>query len=287
MADIRTSVIVPAWNAWATLPAVLDALEPQVAGRARELIVVDSTGDATPERIAERWPWVRVIAFPGRMLPGRARNEGVRAARGELVAFTDADAVPAPDWLDRLERALGRNDAACGAVTNGTPASPTGTAQWLLEFSEWLPSRRQPPDHAATCNLMVRRSVFERDGPFREDVWPGEDTIFTFELGRRGQLAFAPDAVVAHRNRIGLRAFLRHQRRLGGAYVAIARAVPFPYAWVARPWFAPLAVPLRVLALVRRLRHEPAERGRAIRLAPLLLLGLAAWAAGIVRPPTP
>jgi glycosyltransferase involved in cell wall biosynthesis len=281
---LRTTVVVPAYRACGTLPATLAALEPQIAGDpGRELVVVDSTGDRAQEELEARWPWAQFICLPERALPGKARNIGVAAGSGELVAFTDADAVPAADWLDRLEAAVGDgSDVAAGAVENGTPGSWVGTAAHLLEFSEWLPGlRRDLVPHGATCNLIARRAWLDGAGGFREDVFPGEDTILTIPEGRARRLRFVVDARVRHLNRTAPGEFLRHQRRLGEAFVIVCATVPFPHRWVARPALAPLAVLLRLGALARRLRGR--DRVRALVVLPLLVLGLCVWARGLVE----
>lgn len=277
------AVVVPAWRAWATLPTVLDALAPQVVGRpGREAVVVDSSGDGTPERIRSGWPWVRVVALAERTLPGRARNLGVAATGAEVVAFLDADAVPAPGWLDALEAAMGAGwDAVAGAVANGTPASRVGTAMWLLEFSEWLPGRRGRPGHAASCNLAVRREVLEAAGGFPEDLWPGEDTVLSVPLARGGRLGFAPAALVYHHNRTRPRDLFAHQVRLGAAFRSVCATVPFRWGWVARRPLAPLAAALRALAVGRRVLGDRDARWAALRSAPWMAVGLAAWAAGL------
>jgi GT2 family glycosyltransferase len=281
--SIRTSVVIPAHRAWSTLPAVLDALSPQL-GPEREAILVDGPGDGQAAGGHDRWPWLRTVALPARTLPGLARNLGAAEATGRLLAFLDADSVPARGWLDRLERRLTDDvDAVAGAVLNGTPRSAVGTADYLLEFSELMPNRTRPLEHAATCNLLVRRSRFEAEGGFPGDLRTGEDTAFTFSIAANGRLAFAPDAVVRHLNRTALAPFMAHQRSLGAGFVHVCRRVPFPHSWVSRGPALLLAGPLRVGALVRRLRDNPGEVRRAIRVAPALMLGLAAWLVGVLE----
>lgn len=278
------AVVIPAWRAWATLPTVLDALEPQVAGRrGREAIVVDSSGDGTADAILQRWPWVRVVALPDRALPGRARNVGTAATDAEVVAFLDADAVPAPGWLDALEAAMaGGVDAVAGAVANGTPRSRIGTAMWLLEFSEWLAGRRGNPRHAASCNLAVRRRWLEEVGGFPEELWPGEDTVLTVPLARAGRLGFAPGAVVAHLNRTSAAELVRHQVRLGASFRMVCRSVPFPWGWVGRRPLAPLAVALRAGALALRVSADADARRAALDASLWVAAGLCAWGVGLM-----
>jgi GT2 family glycosyltransferase len=276
-------VIVPAYRAWATLPAVLEALQPQLEGRDRQAIVVESSGELSATELERRWPWAQWLILPEKTLPGRARNLGVKASEGELLAFLDADAIPEPGWLDELEKGLAPGfDAAAGAIVNGTPQSGVGTAGYLLEFSDWLPSSPRLLPHAPSCTLIVRRSVFDEAGGFIEDSFAGEDTIFTFRIGQRGRLAFAPRARVRHLNRTKLRDYLAHQARLGAGFAVISARVDFPHRQLGRPALAPLCVPARLAALARRLRPHPREALQALFLLPLLVLGLIAWALGVM-----
>ena len=283
MSEVRISVILPAYQAWDTLPAALDALGPQVDRPDRELVLVESSGEVSQGELAERWPWARVIAPAERMLPGRARNLAAREALGELLAFTDADAVAEPQWLDELERALTDGvDGVAGAVLNGSPGSAIGTADYLLEFSDWLPGARLSPLHGATCNLLLRRSALDGAG-FPEDVWPGEDTIVTFRLGAEGRLAFAPDARIRHMGRTGLRDFLRQQNRLGRAFAKVCETVEFPNGDLARRRYGPLLPVFRLVAVSLRMRGNPAAVKDGLRVSPLLAIGAIAWSAGLFR----
>jgi GT2 family glycosyltransferase len=279
---IRTSVVIPAYRAWSTLPEVLDALAPQI-GPQREAILVDSSADGRAAASRDRWPWLRTVTPSTRALPGTARNIGAGEARGLLLAFLDADTVPVRGWLDRLEHRLSSDvDAVAGAVLNGTPDDAVGTAGYLLEFSEVMPNRTRPLRHAVTCNLLVRRSRFEAEGGLPDDLRTGEDTVFTFRIAADRKLAFAPDAAVHHLNRTSLAAFLANQRLLGAGFVHLCRRVPFPHAWVTRGPALLLAPGLRLGALAGRLRINP-TRARWLRVLPLIGLGLAAWLAGAVQ----
>jgi glycosyltransferase involved in cell wall biosynthesis len=281
--SVRTTVVVPAYRAWNTLPATLDALRPQVDRPDRELVLVESSGTVGRASIERRWPWARVLALPDRVLPGRARNLGVEAAEGELIAFIDADAVPDHDWLDALERALEPGaDGVAGAILNGAPASRIATADYLLEFSDWLPGQRLPLLHGATCNLLLRRRVLA-DGGFPADLWPGEDTMVTFDLGVRRRLVFAGDARVRHAGRSTLRDYVVHQRELGSAFAYICDRLEFPRRRFARTRYGPLLPALRLVAVARRVQGNPAALRAAIAVTPLLVLGAVAWTGGVLR----
>lgn len=284
-ASIRTTVVIPAFSAWATLPLVLDALGPQL-GSEREAVLVDSSPDAAIRaRSAQaRWPWLRVITLERRTPPGRARNIGAKEARGTAVAFVDADAVPAVGWLDNLEAGLQPElDAVAGAIANGTPDDPVGTAGYLLEFSEWLPERSSI-GHAAGCNLLVRREAFLESGGMPEDMWQGEDTAATIPLSRARRLAFAPSAIVSHLNRTARDDFLRHQREQGAAYRDLCQRGVVGHSLLTARWFTPAVFSLRLAALVWRLVPYPRVAWQALRFSPLMVRGLLAWCGGVRRP---
>lgn len=280
--EVRTTVIVPAYQAWATLPQVLEALAPQVQGPDREVIVVESSADGRAAQLAEQFPWATVIAVPERILPGRARNLGVRLAAGRLIAFLDADAIPSEHWLDELERSMNDAvDAVTSPVLNGTPWHPVGTSGYLLEFVEWLPGRRKPPRHAATCNLLVKKLYLEEVGGFAEDVFPGEDTLLTYPIAKKGRLGYAPLAHVRHLNRTSLSSFLRHQTRLGASFVALCDRTDFPHSGVTRLWGIPFAPALRLVSLALSVRRSPRESVQALVYLPVVLLGLVFWSRGL------
>ena len=281
---VRTTVVVPAYRAWRTLPGALEALRAEVDRPDRELILVESSGRLPADELERRWPWAQIVALPTRTLPGTARNLAVERARGELIAFTDADALPEPGWLDELERNLRPGiDAVAGGIVNGTPESAIGTSGFLLEFADWLPERPGSPRHGATCNLLVRRDVLERNGGFPSDLWPGEDTVFTFPLGELGRLAFAPGARVRHLNRTRFRAFVRHQYQLGSSFSQVCRQVRFPHRTFTRLPLTVVAGPLRVPVLGYRLSRWRVLHHARPTVVPLMLAGSIAWSAGLTR----
>jgi Glycosyl transferase family 2 len=275
---VRTSVVLPAYRAWRTLPAVLEALRPQVEQPGRELVVVESSGSAQ----VDEWPWARVVARAERLLPGAARNLGVEHARGELIAFIDADAVPEPGWLDALEAALTPGvDVVAGAIVNGTTRSIVGTSDYLLEFAEWVPKRRGVLLHGATCNLLVRRETLAHGGGFRTDLHPGEDTVLTFPLGQEGRLAFARDARVVHLNRTRLLDVARHQYQLGSSFVRVCREVEFPRRVFTRFPLTLVAGPLRVPVVWLRLARWRALTPGGVAAMPVAVALGCVWSAGL------
>src|SRR6266516_4814520 len=206
------SVVIPAFNARKQIGSALVSLHRQTLDEPFEIIVVASGEDNCAEYIRQQHPSVQVIESPRRLYPGQARNAGVRAACGEIVAFASADTQAPPSWLaQRLAAHRSGCELVGGSILNGTPGSWVGTAGYLLEYSALLPVevllRRQDVPHA----LSFKRSVFELLGEYPEDVLTGEDTIFNTRCIDAGlSFGFAPPDGLMHENPRRLRDFLTH-----------------------------------------------------------------------------
>jgi GT2 family glycosyltransferase len=279
------SIIVPSYNSRATIARCLRSLVGQRSSARYEIIVVDSSNDGTGELIASQFPTVRLIQLPERTLPGRGRNLGIEAAQGAILAFTDADCVTEPQWLDQMIQAHHRDDYAAvgGAVLNGLPFNPVAWAGYLVEFSAQLPSfPRRFVDLLPTCNVSFRRTVFERHGLFPTDLWPSEDHIFSWRLAQAGErLLFDPSIHVRHIFRSQLTAFIRHQHRLGLASASARQQVPLPHAWLARHPVRVFTPVMRLAAIQARLaRRDILNLLRFNVLLPICLPGLVAWGIG-------
>jgi len=229
-------VIVPARDAEATLGDCLDALRAQVgAPAAWEVIVVDDgSRDATLE-IASRAadadpqgcsPAVRVIA---RHHAGAAaaRNAGVAAAEGDILAFTDSDCRPEPEWLDRMCGALAddRASAAMGRFKSDQTGVVARFVQAEYADKEAGMLARRWVTFADTATAAFRADVMRQAGGFREDLMAVEDTDYAFRLAAAGhRIAMVPGAFVYHRHPETWLGYARRKYRFGrwGALVYAA-----------------------------------------------------------------
>ncbi len=301
------SVIIPARDAQATLAATLRGLGTQrFEGRFEVIVVDDGSRDATLAIALGSEVVSRVVAAPGSG-PARARNAGAAVARGELLAFLDADCRPTPGWLAAGRQALGRADLAPGE-TRPRPDQPCGPFDRTLSVVGG-----SPLFHGA--NLFVRRDLFERLGGFESWLGPrggkelGEDVWFGWRARRAGaRIRACPHALVHHAvfprsapafvaERWRLRFFPALVRRvpelrremLRSRVFLNDRAASFDVGVVGmvlavtrhRPAFAVLAVPYG-LALARDLR-EPSGGRTLLARAAADAVGLAAMVLGSVR----
>ena len=182
---------------------LLNALEEQtLAPPEWELIVVHGFDAPTAVRFLEGHPLVaagraRAIGPPvGGGSPARQRNVGWRAASGELLAFTDDDCRPEPDWLERLVETAGRER---GAVVQGA-TRPDPLEHDIFAAPHVHTLEVDPPGRfAQTCNILYPRELLERLGGFDERAIVGEDIDLSLRARDAGaELVGAPAALVNH-----------------------------------------------------------------------------------------
>lgn len=221
------SVIVPVRNGAGHVAGCLEALANQTYPRERfEVIVVDNgSRDATREVVAGH-P-VQLLEETSRSSPYPARNRGLDHARGEVIAFTDADCRPLATWLEKGVDRL-REDGAdlVGGRVMFTFATPPSVGE-MVDALWHLDVRRQIQDNRAamTANLFVRSSVFDAIGGFDPEVRSGGDGRWTRRATDAGfELRYAPDAIVCKPAR-RLRGLLAKAYRVGRG---------LPPAWIER-----------------------------------------------------
>ena len=193
----RLSVVVPTFRRPDLLARCLDALVNQTLDSYEIIVADDAALDSTREQVEgpkARVP-VRYVAVTGNHGPAAARNTGWRAARGEVIAFTDDDTIPDPVWAAAGIGTFDRNPAlaaATGRTEVPLPPRPTDYErnESGLATAEFI-----------TANCFVRRAVLEEIGGFDERfriAWR-EDSDLHFALLERGsKIMKVPEAVVVH-----------------------------------------------------------------------------------------
>ncbi len=224
----RISVIVCTMNGAGTLRDCLAALH-RLEYPNHEVIVVD---DGSTDETADM---VREYGFPvistTNMGLSSARNTGLRAANGDIVAYLDDDAYPDPHWLHYLATTF----MATGCVGVGGPNLPPpgdGTIADCVANSPGGPVHvlisDELAEHIPGCNMAFRKRALEAVGGFDPDFWvAGDDVDVCWRLQERGwTLGFSPAAVVWHHRRNSIRAYWRQQRGYGRAEALLERKWP-------------------------------------------------------------
>jgi glycosyltransferase involved in cell wall biosynthesis len=284
MTDAPISAIVASYNARETIAACLDSLRKQTSAGILEIIVVDSSEDGTAGIVSREFPEVRLFTSAGRKYPGDARNIGVSHAKGEILAFIDADCVASPDWAREIVRAHGGSDAVIGGtIDNANPESAAGWAAYFCEFSQWMPGTPGGPvGEIPTCVLSVKRWVFDQYGPFLEGTYSG-DTAFNWRLAEGGvRRLLVPSIRISHRNIDRLGDFLRKQI-WHGRFFASVRTREKRFSRGKRLAHI-LGTPLLPFVLGGRVAGRVMASGTYVRpflgAAPLVFLGLCFWSWG-------
>jgi GT2 family glycosyltransferase len=223
----HVTIIIPVFNQARDLERCLAALERQTYPPDRfDVIVVDNDSDEPIGPVAERFPRVRAITEPA---PGSyaARNRGIEASRGALLAFTDADCLPAADWIACGVRAVQRLSGAgmvAGriAMTFHDPDQPTAVE--LCESIFGLPQEMFLAwGFGATANLFTTRVTVEQVGLFDQRLMSGGDMEWGQRLRALGLAqAYAADACVFHPARRSFAQLCRKTIRVAGGLQQVA-----------------------------------------------------------------
>jgi len=180
------SVVIPTCDRTELLAECLQKL----GGAAEVIVSDDGQSAATRQLVSVRFPKVRWSQGPRRG-PAANRNHGARHASGEWLAFIDDDCVPDPTWLQEIARVSTSSD-----VVEGKTLCLNRTGHPLEEVVENVTG-----DLLWSCNLAIRRDLFERLGGFDEDFLEagGEDLEFAWRIRQmKLKVRYVPEAVVFH-----------------------------------------------------------------------------------------
>jgi GT2 family glycosyltransferase len=195
------TVVVPSHDRPLRLRWLLNALEEQTLPRERFEVIVahDSSGPETAELLSSHPLGVQAIEFEPGPGPAAKRNAAWRAASAPLIAFTDDDCRPPPEWL---ERALDAARAHPGAIVQGATV-PDPDEEHLVRAAPHVDTQRivPPTPWAQTCNIVYPRELLERVGGF-DETFPlaaGEDTDLAIRATEAGaDYVGARDVVTFH-----------------------------------------------------------------------------------------
>lgn len=225
----QVSVVVPVYNGEADLPELINCLVIQTypASKVEYLLVNNNSSDRTAtilqnaaEEAATNGIKIRSVTENQIQSSYAARNAAIRESQSEIIAFTDADCRPQPDWLSNLiqpfvNRAIGIVAGEIVALPGKTLLEKHADRQDVLSQKHTLQHPFCP--YGQTANLAIRRQILEQVGLFRPYLTTGGDADICWRIQQQTdwQLHFAPEAIVRHRHRSNFKEFQSQWRRYG------------------------------------------------------------------------
>ena len=212
------SVIVPVHNGELYLAEALRSIQANQASPLEILVVDDGSQDGSA-RVAQNFPLVRYF-YQQQAGPGAARNRGVQEARGQWLAFLDADDRWSPDKLALQLQYLQNHpklDGVFGAARQFISPELTAAEASRLHFDP-NPSRAQLPG-----SLLMRRPVYGRVGPMSSDYKVGEFIDWCLRAQEQGcQFGELQQVVLERRLHLGNLGLLQRSSRQDYARIALA-----------------------------------------------------------------
>lgn len=226
----KVSVVVASYNGERTLRSCLESLS-RLNYPDYEIILVDDGSSDTTQQIAAKFPNVLNLKHERNLGLSVARNTGILAATGEIVAFTDSDCRADVDWLYYLVGDLLDSEFAGIGGPNLLPpedspaaaavmVSPGGPAHVMLTDRK--------AEHIPGCNMAFYKWALEEIGGFDPIYWKaGDDVDVCWRLQQMGhKIGFSPSGFVWHYRRSTIGAYLKQQQGYGEAEALLVRKHP-------------------------------------------------------------
>ena len=196
------SIVVPAYNAQATIGLTLQALIQQGYQGPKEIIVVDDGSTDGTAKCIKSFPDV-VYVFQSNQGPAAARNHGFKMSKGFFVFFTDSDCIPESSWIEKSLKGFTDKDigVVCGSYGIANREYLLARcihAEILYRHCCLMPDF---PKSFGSYNFCTRRNVFESVGGFNTSYRnaSGEDNDLSYKILRSGsRIYFSREALVAH-----------------------------------------------------------------------------------------
>lgn len=247
----QVSIIIPTFRDADCLKLCLTALEDQTYPRDKyEVIVVNNCVEDDLRSLIEKFEGVRLLTEP-KSGSYAARNRGIAETKASILAFTDADCIPARDWLEQGVKHLTATEN-CGLVAGSirvfvqNSSAPKACELYDKLFAFPQKTYLESDHYGATANVFTYKTVFETVGPFAADMKSGGD----YEWGQRVHAAkytmvYAEAASIDHPARDSFSKLCKKTQRIVDGHYILMRKNLFSKARFFGGLLADLLLPFR------------------------------------------
>lgn len=184
----RLSIVFPTLNSEKEIPRLLDSIERCGLDKKAEIVAVDADSDDRTVEILRKRGYVKIVSLPRRSTKGKARSEGIKAAKGEIIANIDSDVEILEGWHEALLATMNHADIVAGYSPHPKRGSMP-RVQIIIDGQDIT---------YPTCNIAHRKEVFEKTGYFK-DTELSEDCDFNYRCIKSGYvIQYNPKMKVLH-----------------------------------------------------------------------------------------
>ncbi|MFH8038989.1 MAG: glycosyltransferase [Candidatus Aenigmatarchaeota archaeon] len=240
------SIVIPTKNNENTIEKCLNSILLLNYQNFEVIVVNDGSQDKTQqilEKFKEKFEHKNIsytILKTDGVGPSAARNLAIKIARGEYIAFTDADCIVDREWLNELIKGFEFSSEVMGV--GGDQKSPEDDTDFgklvnlfmhIIGFvTEYVKSENKQKfsetSHNPTCNVMYKKEVFDKVGYFLEGLWPGEDVELDYRIKKMGyKLLYNPNAMVYHYRPNTFKKFIDMMTRYGEVQAKLVKRYGF------------------------------------------------------------
>jgi len=220
---VRVSVIVPVYNNARGIKEAVECLSRQTFDKKQlEIIIIDNgSSDQTPQVMLELQDRYRGLKYAREERSNDsylARNKGIGMAAGGIIAFTDSDCMPAPNWVEEGVGAFDRENIDYGG--GDVLFTFEGNRPNIFEYYNSAHSLQQERyvnkyGFCVTANCFVKKEILDRYGQFRIDMFSGADAEFGIRIKKSGiNCVFIPNAIVWHQARSSFTQLFKRTKRV-------------------------------------------------------------------------
>ena len=277
------AVVIPSVNGLSMLVECLEALEGQASGDDVEVVVADRCGEDLRTQLADKFPWVIVLAGRDDESIPELRDRGIRQCRAPLVAIIEDHCLVTEGWMAQIREAYAElpDDFAAvgGPVENGAVDRLVDWAAFLCEYSHAMGPH--PAGEAAGLpgnNVVYKREALELLVPERAEMWEYFLHAKLREAGHR--FYFRPSMIVLHKRPFGVLEYLQQRFLYSRSFAAMRSAgTSGGKRWVLAAMSLALP-PVLLWRISRRVLKGRRHVGKLIVSLPLISVFTVSWAAG-------